>query len=71
MASKLEKFSGSSPRVRPAPIACAACLDRGFTGCPEAITDLGDLICIAFARAVACTCPQGAWFADAQREFMK
>jgi len=49
---------------------CAACSNRGFVNCPEAITDHGDLIVRAFEYGTACSCPAGAEFAKFQMEWM-
>lgn len=48
--------------------ACELCGDHGFTGCPEAITDRGDLIELAFKKGVACICVEGRWFGERQVE---
>lgn len=70
MASKLEKLAGvASAPAKARTVKCQACKDFGYLGCPEARTDLGDMIALAFKKATPCTCSEGKWFAEAQEKF--
>lgn len=65
---KLSHIAGIEFIKHPSTIAnCSNCLGYGFTGAPHVITQSGGwLPTFAFRDGIACSCPNGAWFADMQ-----
>jgi hypothetical protein len=50
---------------------CSQCGGRGYTGCDQAHNgSAGCFLAIAFRLAVACSCPAGREFLDAQLEWV-